>query len=102
MKYNQLTNKTKYYGLIWSYDNFQFEYEEEQEYFENVIDAMKHLLEEKKENRELAKKKYIDEPICYFRIRKYEETDKEVYITDYVMRKYRNKYKLKRAEDIIW
>ena len=101
MKYKELTNKSKYYGLIWSYDNFQFNYEEEEEYFENVIDAMKRLLEEKKVNRDFNKCKAIQEPICYFRIRKYEETENEIYITDYNMRKYRNRYFLKRAEDII-
>lgn len=99
MNYNEIKDHKKYYGLIYSYDNFQYDYEEEEIYFDNIIECMKELLRQKKENKDFQK--ILGEPKLYLRIRKYEETEKEVFITDYKMRKYKNRYFLRRAENII-
>lgn len=90
--------KTKY-CYLWSYDNFQIEYEESEKDYETIQDAIKAMWEDRKTNLDLMKSE-LKEPKIYYMIRKKEEDDDTIWITDYTWTRRKNKIFLHR-KDII-
>lgn len=92
------------YCIIWSYDNFKYNYEVEDKEYDDIKTCLFELLALKKENREFHYNPNFREPLMSLRIREitvyFNEPDIE-YIADYNVRKYKNRYRLSRAEDII-
>lgn len=86
------------YVYLWSYDNFQFEYEEDETEYDSLKECIKAFWEDRKINLDLMKSPSIQEPKCYYMIRKKEYDNDTIWCSDYSWTRRGNKIYLHRMD----